>query len=241
MDATATSTVPVTDKPPRRRRSIPLSARMFVALLALLGVSGGLWVGPPAYRQHVAIREVEQLGGQIKTRSRGPSSLRNLVGANRMKVFDEVVDVDLSTKPATDATLSRLGRLHGIKWLRLDHTRVTDARLAHLKGMTGLQQLYLNDTQVTDAGLEHLMGLANLQSLWIANTKVTDSGLANLKGLNSLKSLVLGRTKVTDAGLVHLKGLTSLQTLALNNTQVTRTGVVDLKRSMLPQRLRVYR
>ena len=51
----AAQAVPIpdpTDKPPRRRRWIPLSLRMFVAML-LLGASA-VWIGLPAYRQYRA-------------------------------------------------------------------------------------------------------------------------------------------------------------------------------------------
>jgi hypothetical protein len=232
---------PTSGKPPPARRWIPQSLQLFVAVLVILGVASISFVGVPAYHQQAAIREIERVGGRFRTNPIGPAWLRGLVGNQWMKAFDEVVEVDLSTQQATDATLSRLGRLRNIKWLRLDYTHLTDAGLVHLKGMTKLAQLYLNCTRVTDAGLEHLNGLSSLESLWLANTQVTDSGLAHLKGLTRLQSLVLGRTKVTDAGLQHLNALTNLETLALDNTQITRAGVAKLKREMLPHRVIITR
>jgi hypothetical protein len=50
----------VTDKPPGPRRWIPVSLRIFVAILVVLGAVSGLWVAVAAYRQHVAIREFKE-------------------------------------------------------------------------------------------------------------------------------------------------------------------------------------
>jgi hypothetical protein len=57
---------PAADKLPRPNRWIPLSLRMFVALLLLFGI----WTGIRAYRQFVAIREIEQAGGKSLGRDR---------------------------------------------------------------------------------------------------------------------------------------------------------------------------
>jgi hypothetical protein len=99
---------PTTVNPPRPRRWIPLSLRMFVAILVLLGAGSALWIGVPAYRQQTAIREIERVGGKVVTRPRGPNWLRTWVGDERMKPFDEVVTVLLKGSQCTDATLTHL-------------------------------------------------------------------------------------------------------------------------------------
>ena len=63
---------PTTDKPPRPRRWIPVSVRMFVAMLVLLATGGGLWIGVPAYRQRLAIREIDRFDDNFATSHRGP-------------------------------------------------------------------------------------------------------------------------------------------------------------------------
>src|SRR5258707_454509 len=84
---------PTTEKPPRRRRWIPLSLRIFLAILLLLGM-GALWLGARGYRQMVAIREIEQAGGELVTKKGGPEWLRAQVGDERMKSVDNVEVVD---------------------------------------------------------------------------------------------------------------------------------------------------
>src|SRR5437899_1044585 len=92
MAAPATSTSdPTTDKPPRPRRWIPVSLRMLVAVLTSLGVACA-WYGVTGYRQLTAIRELESVPGDVRTKPVGPGWLRDWVGIERMRMFDEVVE-----------------------------------------------------------------------------------------------------------------------------------------------------
>src|SRR5690349_10929430 len=69
MDAWANpSPDPTTKQPPRRRRWIPLSLRFILVLLPLAGVVGFTWASVRGYRNAVAIREIERLGGEVRTR-----------------------------------------------------------------------------------------------------------------------------------------------------------------------------
>jgi hypothetical protein len=67
------------DEPPRGRRWIPLSLRIYVTMLMLAGLGSALWIGVPAYRQKVAIREIERLGGTVNLYSQAPGWLRSLM------------------------------------------------------------------------------------------------------------------------------------------------------------------
>jgi internalin A len=200
-----------------------------VATGVLVVVAVGLRFGVPIYRQQVAIREIQRFYGTVETRPRGPKWLRERVGDEEMKLFDDVVGVDLSIRPATDATIGHVGRFASLQDLSLGNTQVTEAGLAHLKGLTGLKLLSLSNTQVTDAGLAHLKGLTRLEHLYLENTRVSDAGLEHLKGLTRLKDLLLNGADVTDGGLVHLEGLSNLRWLSLGGTQVTDAGIATLE------------
>jgi len=65
--AALTNSDPVTDKPPRRRQWIPLSLRMFLAILLLLGV-GGLWLGARDIARWLRSRDLKQAGGELSTK-----------------------------------------------------------------------------------------------------------------------------------------------------------------------------
>jgi hypothetical protein len=220
---------PTASKPPRPRRWIPLSVRMFVAMLAVVGVAGALWVGIPAYRQHVAIRKIEELGGSVDTVAGQMDWLRDYVRDEWMMRVDDVVFIELSGSEATDATLRDIGGLTSVTDLLINGTQVTDAGLANLKGLTNLRILELDRTMVTDAGMAHLTALTNLQILGLDHTQLTNTGLSRLNALKNLESLSLIGTQVTDDGLAHLNGLANLKVLLLGNTCVTDAGLAQLK------------
>ena len=131
----------------------------------------------------------------------GTPADRELVG--RWK--NDLLSLDLSRTPVTDAGLELLKGLPRLQILDLDQTSVTDVGLAHLKESSPLQRLYLSGTKVTDAGLPHLKGLTQLRTLHLANTKVSDAGLTHLQGLTQLRYLSLANTQVSDAGVKELQ------------------------------------
>jgi hypothetical protein len=56
----------------------------------------------------------------------------------------------------TDAGVAHLGRLKGLRRLKLANARLTDAGLAPLRELPDLEDLDLKDTQVTDRGVATL-------------------------------------------------------------------------------------
>lgn len=141
-----------------------------------------------------------------------------------------VTEVGLAgSKTVTDANISHLKDLQGLKDLTLHNTSVTDAGLIHLMGLKGLTELHLGGTQVTDSGLVALKDLTGLTSLSLEFTRVTDAGLIHLKGLTGLKRLKLSNTQIADAGLVHLQLMRELRRLDLGETRVSDVGLEHLK------------
>jgi hypothetical protein len=171
---------PTIDQPPCQRRRIPLSLMMFVAINLLAFVICALWVGVPAYRQYIIIREIDRLGGTVDGGCAWPNWLLRRVGDSRMRMFDEIVNVRLADTQATDDTLRRISGLTKLSWLDLNNTRITDSGLAHLKSQTSLKWLMIEDTRVTDAGLAHLHGLHSLELIQLGNTRVTKAGVDKL-------------------------------------------------------------
>ena len=204
----------IADKPPRRRRWIPLSLRMFVALVLVTGIGSATWIGIPAYRQHVAIREIQKLGGYCLTLPQGPKFLRDGTGDEWMMPLDLVDVVYLDGCQATDATLAHIGRLHGLRVLELGKTEVSDAGLVHLIGATTLERLILSHTRLTDSGMAHMGQMTGLKEIGIDHTHVTDAGLAHLKRLPNLDYVWAENTFVSYAGVVNfyraMPGLTTI-------------------------------
>jgi hypothetical protein len=222
-----------TDASPYRSRfRVQLASPVCLGITALMLVAGVIWLrmGLPICRQQLAIREISRVGGRIETVKCGPNWVRKWVGDELMTAFDEVVVVDLTSRPATDATLAHVGRFTKLQRLRLSATNVTDAGLIHLQALTMLDQLSLEVTAVTDGGLAHIESLTSLQDLSLDFTQITDDGLAHLENLAALRKLSFDNTQVSDVGTTHLKGHTLLRRLSLHGTLVTDKGLQNLRR-----------
>jgi hypothetical protein len=87
----------------------------------------------------------------------------------------------VSPQAATD--LSPLATLQSddLQYLQLSGTRVTNAGLSHLRGLTGLRVLWLYDTPISDAGLVHLQGLSGLRVLNLRSTLVSPAAVDALQ------------------------------------------------------------
>src|SRR5262245_60825165 len=93
--------IPETDKPPRRRRWIPLSLRIYVGCTALFATIGAIWFGVGFYRHEAAIRQLERVGGKVSRSSGGPAWFpRWLWNGWAAGPFEEVIQVDLWDCPA---------------------------------------------------------------------------------------------------------------------------------------------
>jgi hypothetical protein len=198
---------PAADKPPRPRRWIPLSLRIFAVLLVLIGLSRATWIGIRTQRQLAAIREIERLGGAIDTRNTAPTWLKGLIGDGPTKLFDVAFGLAIS------------------------EANIQDTDLRHLAQLPELESVVLNnETQTTDAALVYIEGLTRIEVLLIWNASLTDDALAHLRGLNRLKEIDIESPHITDAGLEHLKSLPRITRLILRKTKVTHAGVDKLKR-----------
>src|SRR5579863_3464242 len=121
-------------KPDRLSIHPPQTFWIFVLDVVLIFV--GIWFqfGLPVYRQQVAIREIERVGGSVETRNAGPIWLRYWLGDERMELFDDVVRVSLDFNPAADAALGHVARISSLEELSLNSSEVSDKGLSHLKG-----------------------------------------------------------------------------------------------------------
>jgi hypothetical protein len=216
-----------------RRFSIRLPRPLWIGVATMgLIVVGLALIAFRHYSQGVAIREINAVGGSVETRPRWPDWLKQRIGDERLRPYDEPIHARLSYSRARDETLAQLHRLSGLKRLDCNATRISDAGLVHLRDMTSLEWLWIAGTPVTDSGLAELKGLTRLRELGLNGTQITDAGLVHLKEMTELRELWLNGTGVTDEGLVHLKDLTSLARLFLRGTQVSEEGIADLKRAI---------
>jgi Leucine rich repeat len=225
------------DQPPRSRRWIPLSLRLFVAMMALMFVGGALWVGVAMYREQVTVAEIERVGGLVEFTNGGPDWLRRQIGNQRMKPFDNVCTVQLVKKDGVDSILPQLNRLPKLRRLNIALSDVSDAGMSHVAALSTLENLDIHHTRITDKGVGYLEGLPNLQVLDLRWTLVTDTGLARLKGIPKLRDLDLGNTKLTDAAIPEIVRIPNLQRINLGATGITDAALGQLKNAPGLQRL----
>lgn len=170
----------------------------------LVATALALQFGLPIYRQYAATELVQRKGGLVKTFGRGPTWLRQYLGSQAMRLFDDVLEISVY-EDFGDSDLARLTGLPHLEWLSLENTDVTDAGLEQVGKITSLKYLFLNNNRsLTDAGLAHLKGLSNLETLSLDDTQITDDGLHHLNSLDCLSCLSIFRTNVTRAGIADL-------------------------------------
>lgn len=229
------SPTPAADKPPRAPRWIPVSLKLFGAVIVFIGVCSVTWLGVHYSRQRAVIRLVEKAGGSVMTEILAPYWLTQWLGPQQAQVFEEVIGINLADTHATDSDLARLKAMHGlapVRWLCLDNTDVTDEGMLQLSGMCHLHTLKICGTKITDAGLARLTGLPKLNSINLQQTGISDAGLQHLRAFPALQTVTLHRTKISDKGLVHLKDLKKLRILFVDETDVTDWGLSELQHAL---------
>jgi len=89
--------------------------------------------------------------------------------------------------------------------MNLSKMPVTDADLALVKGFKNLETLNLNQTDITGSGLIELQSLDQLESLSLSGTKITVGAMDALKALKNLKKVFIWNTGITSAEAEQLK------------------------------------
>jgi hypothetical protein len=195
---------PTNETPPRSKRWIPISARMFAVYMLILALVSALYIGIPACRQRTSVRVIER-GGSVNMRPVGPRWVQKLIGDDWNNLFGKPYEVVLWDDCVDDAFLAHLIPLTRLERLGIDGPEVTDAGPANLVGMTELRGLFIPDTNVTDAGLVYVKRLSNLRMLNLTGTKVSSAGLRHLVDLHKLEYVELDRKQITDADIAELK------------------------------------
>jgi len=194
---------PTTDKPPRRGRWIPLSLRMFLAILIALA----LFFTIQFFRRSAAISEVQRRASSVTFIAEGGPNPPLPLGLGRvLPAFVEVQCVEFFGRPATDEDLKVFRILNEVSILNLENTQITDAGLGDVAGLRNLQWLRLDGTRVTDAGIDKIANLPYLEVLDLSGTDITDAGLVDLRKLKSMHDVNLTGTQVTDTGVAELQG-----------------------------------
>ena len=143
--------------------------------------------------QEEAGRKGEVVPGEAVKHSQAIARLR---AAGRVEVDDDrpgrpMVEVCLSGREVTDATMNDLEALRQLCKLKLRDARDTDAGIRRLQGSGELQEVFLDGVQITDKCLNSLTALKKLETLVLADPGITGVGLKHFKAFDLLRAIYI--------------------------------------------------
>jgi Leucine-rich repeat (LRR) protein len=106
---------------------------------------------------------------------------------NRLERFqpyfnnDRMIDFSGSYNKPSDADMSIIAELPGVRWLGLFQAPITDAGLPAIGRLSNLEHLDLSFTAISDAGLPELENLHHLRTLSLVGTHVSEAGVKRLQ------------------------------------------------------------
>src|SRR5437588_5546611 len=124
-----------------------------LATTAVVVIATGLRIGIPVYKRHMAITEIERLGGVVETNRIGSAWVRGAIGWKQMRAFESVVSIDLRDRPCWDGALPHLSSLADVRSFGLSGTQITDAILDQICSPEKVEILRAARTRLTDGAL----------------------------------------------------------------------------------------
>jgi len=128
-----------------------------------------------------------------------------------------------------DRLLPHVGRLTGLRRLRLTACDITDKQLAAIAPLKNLQVLNLAANDLDGSCLQYFQGMKNLTVLDLTFTGIRPAMIAEFAKFPSLENLKLGRCGVTDKTMVELGRVTRLKILYLDGCNISAKGLLCLK------------
>lgn len=146
-------------------------------------------------------------------------------GWEHLGKLPQVESLTLTSANITDANVSTLLSMTGLKELNISNTTLTDAALAQLAKLEHLEILRMENTrQIHGVGLKAFVQpktTHGLRCLYASSTPFTREGMSNVKKIGSLDVFENNSVQLTDQLLFELKGATNLKSLAIVNNNLT--------------------
>lgn len=99
------------------------------------------------------------------------------------EIKDQLVVLNLSKMPVTDADLSIIGGFKNLEKLNLNFTTINGEGLTNLKSLTSLESISLSGTLVTKDALTAILSLPALSEVFIWNTPISEGEKVELEKL----------------------------------------------------------
>lgn len=102
-------------------------------------------------------------------------------GFSHLAMLSKLEELELSG-PIADPSMTGLGALTSLRFLRLAHPQLDDRAAPQLALLTRLEVLDLGGTAISDEGLSALAGLGSLRTLRLDHTRVTNRACGTWRG-----------------------------------------------------------
>ncbi len=235
----------------RRRRSkvYQFHVRDLLILATVLSAAFAwlAWQAKQYREEQEVLRQLELTTTYCQWQPGGPSWIREWIGADRFRIFDRVLSIEIGHKQQfarwmraaeSDGVFSGTDSPNDLVLPLIEGTDpvipgLGDAlRADNLPRYRVPPQPEASQSQAAaalDDDLACLRRLARLRGLVLSQTGITDKQMAHLASLTGLQSLDLSEWQIGDEGLAHLAGLTKLEQLSLSSNGITDDGLVHLE------------
>lgn len=141
-----------------------------------------------AQRQTITLRELEALGARV----------RRAQYSNGIVIEEVIQSLEIGNEwRGTDSDFRRLKWLTDVRQVALVGDRATDAALSYIGSMKGLRSFQAYRANITDAGIKHLANCPVLEDVGIYYIPVTNESLAALKTVKALTNVRIYGTNAT--------------------------------------------
>ncbi len=151
--------------------------------------------------------------------------LGSSTGWGHLGKLSQVETLNLTSSNITDADVSALVTMTGLKELNISYTSLTDAALVHLAKLENLETLRMEGTvKMNGVGLKSFVEkkpMSGLRCLYASFTPLSREGLSSVKKIGSLEVFENNAVQLTDQLISELKGATNLKTLAVSQNKLT--------------------
>lgn len=141
------------------------------------------------------------------------------------EIRDQLVVLNLSKMPVTDANLTLISQFKNLEKLNLNFTALKGEGLTNLKSLTSLESISLSGTSVTKDALTAILSLPSLSEVFIWNTQITEVEKAELE--QRFPKIEFIHTLFNDPSLLALS-----KPIVVNEGIIKKGDLLQLKHTM---------
>ena len=141
------------------------------------------------------------------------------------EIKDQLVILNLTKMPLTDADLTLIGQFKNLEKLNLNFTTIKGEGLTNLKSLNSLESISLSGTSVTKDALTAILSLPALREVFIWNTPISEAEKVELE--KSFPKIEFIHTLFNDISLLALS-----KPILVNEGILKKGDLLQLKHTM---------